>query len=163
MTSHGISSRVLNMKFMRNSEKKSDPGSSTNEHETQHTSKRNKTSEWSLPSSEKILQAAKKKQRRKFRTVGYSSLNTITKEGTTEEGNDTPSIPGRRVFGAPEKPKKDEKQADDADNNNEREGEPNKSKSLLSLWTNDKKNTIGTKRKNESDGNKPKKSKKNPK
>ncbi|GME73078.1 unnamed protein product [Ambrosiozyma monospora] len=147
------------MKFMRNSEKKSDSESSRNEQEPQTTSKRNDNSEWSLPSSEKILQVAKKKQRRKFRTVGYSSLNTIAKDDTTPEGNETPSIPGRRVFGAPEKPKIEEKQADDANNDNERDEGPSKSKSLLSLWTNEKKKTSGTKRKNESDGNKPKKSK----
>ncbi|ODV88018.1 hypothetical protein CANARDRAFT_55414 [[Candida] arabinofermentans NRRL YB-2248] len=151
MSGNDFSSRVRNMKFMQVADRKLQ----VKEEEVKSVKKVHDSSEWKLPSSNSLLKKVKS-QKHKVVTVGYSQLNTINVENSSNntDGPTSDMIVGRRTFGVP-KPKpedtikdlvsdedggesNDKEEEDDEDDSYEPTLEP-KSKSLVALWTNNKK------------------------
>lgn len=101
----GLSSRVMNMKFMQ-----PESGSNSKSPEPHNQAKVKDASEWGLPNSSKIK--AKLKSNRVVESVGYSGINSFGREsfakGDEPELDSTPVNLGRRTFGNDKNDKKKE-------------------------------------------------------
>lgn len=111
----GLSSRVMNMKFMNSSDK-----SSKQKGQQDQLKKVKDGSEWILPNASKIKSRANGNYINSLDSIGYSGINSFEDRqdfGDEENDNDdndedeiipTPANVGRKVWGAPIEPKQEE-------------------------------------------------------
>lgn len=142
MAEKGMSSKVLNMKFMRQAEIKEEE-----KQQEEQERKLKDLSEWKASGAE-ALKAKLLAQKRNVRTVGFQDLNRL------RNGTDSPVV-GRRTFGAPEKEETKLEKADDEDQSESSELDQLWKKTQLSGNQNSGKNNrkvSGSKRPNSEDG-----------